>query len=119
MTRTSQGKGAAPDLAASIRDLARACALIVSDPEIMGGLPVFRGTRVPVHMITELLAQGSTPGDLPESYPRLTPEMIRLAPIYAAAFPLQDRRRDQSWQGRKPVFQARRRLDTVAVSRDI
>ena len=119
MTRTSKGKGAAPDLAASIRDLARACALIVSDPQIMGGLPVFRGTRVPVHMIAELLAQEFTPGDLLESYPRLTPEMIRLAPIYAAAFPLRGRRRNQSWRGRKPVCQARRKLDTIVVSRDI
>ena len=50
------------ELATSLRELRRARRLVVSDPEIMGGDPVFRGTRVPVHMIAELVAQGSTPG---------------------------------------------------------
>jgi hypothetical protein len=36
------------ELAASLRELRRARHLVVSDPEIMGGDPVFRGTRVPV-----------------------------------------------------------------------
>jgi hypothetical protein len=49
------------ELATSLRELRRAKRLVVSDPEIMGGDPVFRGTRVPVHMIAELVAQGSTP----------------------------------------------------------
>jgi uncharacterized protein (DUF433 family) len=53
----------------------------------MGGEPVFRGTRVPVHMIAKLVAQGSTQAELLESYPRVTAEMIRLAPVYAAACP--------------------------------
>src|SRR5271168_5304030 len=71
------------ELASSLRELRRARRLVVSDPEIMGGDPVFRGTRVPAHMIAELLAKGSTSAELAESYPRLTAEMIRLAPIYA------------------------------------
>lgn len=37
------------DLAASLRELRRARSLVVTDPEILGGDPVFRGTRVPVH----------------------------------------------------------------------
>ena len=76
------------EVAATLRDLRRARRLVVSDPEIMGGEPVFRGTRVPVHMIAGLVAQGSTQADLLASYPRLTAEMIRLAPVYAAAYPL-------------------------------
>src|SRR6202049_3974775 len=68
------------EIATSLRELRRAKRLVVSDPEIMGGDPVFRGTRVPAHMIAELLAKGSTPAELAESYPRLTAEMIRLAP---------------------------------------
>jgi uncharacterized protein (DUF433 family) len=47
-----------------------------------------RGTRIPVHLIVELVAQGSKPAELIEGYPRLTDEMIRLAPVYAAAYPL-------------------------------
>src|SRR5437870_3372465 len=38
-------------LAASLRDLRRARRLVVSDPEILGGDPVVRGTRVPGHLI--------------------------------------------------------------------
>jgi uncharacterized protein (DUF433 family) len=103
-------------LAASLRELRRAKRLVVSDPEILGGDPVFRGTRVPVHTIAELVAQGSTPAELRESYPRLTAEMIRLAPIYAAAYPLRGRPRQQPWRDQQPVRRGRRKLDTIAVS---
>jgi uncharacterized protein (DUF433 family) len=103
-------------LAASLRDLRRARRLVVSDPEILGGDPVFRGTRVPVHLIAELVAQGSKPAELIEGYPRLTAEMIRLAPVYAAAYPLRGRPRRQPWRDQKPVHRARRRADTIAVS---
>ena len=104
------------EVAATLRDLRRARRLVVSDPEIMGGEPVFRCTRVPVHMIAGLVAQGSTQADLLASYPRLTAEMIRLAPVYAAAYPLRGRPRQQPWRDRQPVRRMRRRLDTIAVS---
>jgi uncharacterized protein (DUF433 family) len=103
-------------LAASLRDLRRARRLVVSDPEILGGDPVFRGTRVPVHLVTELVAQGSKPAELIESYPRLTAEMIRLAPVYAIAYPLRGRPRRQPWRDQQPVRRGRRPLDTIAVS---
>jgi uncharacterized protein (DUF433 family) len=103
-------------LATSLRELRRARRLVVSDPEILGGDPVFRGTRVPVPTIAELVAQGSTQAELLEGYPRLTAEMIRLAPVYAAAYPLRGRPRNQPWRDQKPVQRARRRLDTIAVS---
>ena len=103
------------EVATSLRDLRRARRLVVSDSDIMGGEPVFRGTRVPVHMIAAQLAQGSTSAELLASYPRLTAEMIRLAPVYAAAYPLRGRPRRQPWRDRQPVRRARRRLDTIAV----
>ena len=103
-------------LAASLRDLRRARRMVVSDPEILGGDPVFRGTRVPVHLIAELMAQGSKPNELIESYPRLTAEMVRLAPIYTAAYPLRGRPRRQPWRDQQPVRRGRRRLDAIAVS---
>jgi uncharacterized protein (DUF433 family) len=104
------------ELATSLRELRRARRLVVSDPEIMGGDPVFRGTRAPVHMIAELVAQGSAQAELLEGYPRLTADMIRLAPVYAAAYPLRGRPRNQPWRDQKPAHRARRRLDTIAVS---
>jgi uncharacterized protein (DUF433 family) len=103
-------------LAASLRELRRARQLVVSDPEILGGDPVFRGTRVPVHMIAALVVQGSMPAELIEGYPRLTAEMIRLAPVYAAAYPLRGRPRRQPWRDRQPLRRSRRKLDAIAVS---
>jgi uncharacterized protein (DUF433 family) len=104
------------ELAASLRDLRRVRHLVLSDPEILGGDPVFRGTRVPVHMIAELLAQGSTPTELLDSYPRLTAEMIRLAPVYAAAYPLRGRPRHQPWRDLKPAHRARRPIGSITAS---
>jgi uncharacterized protein (DUF433 family) len=104
------------ELATSLRELRRAKRLVISDPEIMGGDPVFHGTRVPVHMIAELVAQGSKPDEFIESYPRLTAEMVRLAPIYTAAYPLRGRPRRQPWRDQQPVRRSRRRLDSVALS---
>jgi uncharacterized protein (DUF433 family) len=104
------------ELATSLRELRRAKRLVISDPEIMGGDPVFRGTRVPVHVIAELVAQGSTQAELLEGYPRLTTEMIRLAPVYAAAYPLRGRPRNQPWRHHKPMRRARCQIDTIAVS---
>jgi uncharacterized protein (DUF433 family) len=104
------------ELATSLRELRRAKRLVISDPDTMGGDPVFRGTRVPVHMIAELVAQGAKSAELIEGYPRLTTEMIRLAPVYAAAYPLRGRPRNQPWRDQKPVHRARRKLDTIAVS---
>src|SRR6266851_1437658 len=95
------------ELATSLRELRRARRLVVSDPEVMGGEPVFRGTRVPVHMIAELITGGATQPELLEGYPRLTAEMIRLAPIYAAAYPLRGRPRNQPWRDQKPVHRTR------------
>lgn len=33
--------------------------MIVSDPEILGGTPGFRGTRVPVYLVTDMMEQGT------------------------------------------------------------
>jgi uncharacterized protein (DUF433 family) len=104
------------ELAASLRELRRARNLVVSDPEIMGGDPVFRGTRVPIRLITTLAGQGETEADLVKAYPRLTAEMIQLATLYAAAYPLRGRPRTQFWHDRRPVHRSRRKLVTLEVA---
>jgi uncharacterized protein (DUF433 family) len=101
------------ELATSLRELRRARGLVISDAEILGGEPVFKGTRVPVHAIAELLAQGEGEEDILASYPRLTAEMVRLAPIYAGAYPLRGRPRKQQWRDQAPVSQTRRKLATI------
>lgn len=44
------------------------------DPKKMGGKPVIKGTRIPVHFILELLANGWSLEDILENYPQLTRE---------------------------------------------
>jgi uncharacterized protein (DUF433 family) len=101
------------ELATAIRALRRARRLVVSDPDIMGGEPVFRGTRVSVHQIASLLGQGSTVEELLAGFPRLTEEMVRLAPLFAAAHPLRGRPRLHSWRDRQPTQSIRRQLATI------
>jgi uncharacterized protein (DUF433 family) len=89
-----------------VKQLRRAERLVTVDSEIMGGNPVFRGTRVPVHLVDEKLRLGETVERLCEDYPRVSEEMIRLAPIYAAAHPLRGRPRKQPWSGWRHVSRA-------------
>lgn len=55
------------------------------NPQIMGGKPVVRGTRITVEHIMRELAAGRTQAELTELYPRLKPEDVRAACAYAAA----------------------------------
>jgi len=61
---------------------------IVADPNILGGVPRVRGTRIPITVILDGLAEGLTPDELIEHYPRLTLEDIRAAREYAARMAL-------------------------------
>ena len=98
------------ELAASFRALRRARSLVLSDPQIMGGEPVFRGTRVPVHLIAKFVDEGAKHTEVLKAYPRLTTEMIRLAPVYAQAYPQRGRPRRQGWRDRPPLRSVRTRL---------
>ena len=97
-----------------IKDLRRAERLAGADAEVLGGVPVFRGTRIPIHMIAEFLSNGETAETLRKGYPRLTDEMIRLAPIYAGAHPLRGRPRKRPWRGRPNGRVVRVRLRDAA-----
>jgi uncharacterized protein (DUF433 family) len=50
--------------------------LVVSDPEICGGKPVARGTRVPVQYILELWAKGYDAKMIHQEYPTVPIKMI-------------------------------------------
>jgi uncharacterized protein (DUF433 family) len=49
------------------------------DPEVMGGKPVIRGTRVPVEIVLRKLGAGMTPQAIIEDHPRLTLDDIQAA----------------------------------------
>ena len=49
---------------------------IVSDPNIMGGAPVIKGTRVPIAVILHLLKQGYPLEVIHEDYPHIPLETL-------------------------------------------
>jgi len=55
--------------------LARLRELVNSDQEIMQGTPVFKGTRIPVDLVADMLAQGATATEILDGYPTLSKEM--------------------------------------------
>jgi uncharacterized protein (DUF433 family) len=57
---------------------------IVVDPEVLGGKPAIRGTRLAVDFILELLAAGQSENDLLTNYPGLTREDILACLSYAS-----------------------------------
>ncbi len=63
------------------------------DPNVMGGLPVFMGTRVPIDTVTSSKAAGISDERLIASYPFLTPELIQDAEIYLQVHPRRGRPR--------------------------
>ena len=57
---------------------------VQSDPKIMMGKPVIRGTRITVEHILRCLAAGDSVEQILGDYPRLTIEDIRAAQVFAA-----------------------------------
>ena len=49
--------------------------LITVDAEILGGTPVFKGTRVPVKTLFEYLEDNYTPDEFLECFPSVTRDM--------------------------------------------
>ena len=86
---------------AQLKQLAHIEEMVVSDPEIMRGTPVFRGTRIPVDLVADMLAQGATEEEILEGYPTLSKEKIAKAPLYMRAFPRRGRPSRRPWQGKK------------------
>lgn len=57
---------------------------ITSDPAILGGKPVVRGTRLAVDFVLSLFASGWTQEQVLENYPSLTAEASKAVFAYAA-----------------------------------
>jgi len=91
------------ELDLDLKRLERAENMIASDPEIMRGTPVYRGTRIPVDLIADMLRQGATTEEILEGYPSLDKEKIELAPLYMQAFPRRGRPASRPWAKRKAI----------------
>ncbi|MFM9865285.1 MAG: DUF433 domain-containing protein [Micropepsaceae bacterium] len=56
------------------------------NPEVMGGKPVIRGTRLPVEIILRKLGAGKAAEEIVRDHPRLTQDDIRAAQAFAADY---------------------------------
>jgi len=75
--------------------------LIERNPEILGGTPVIRGTRLNVYAIVGRIEHGETIDELLREYPSITREQLEAAQLYAKANPLRGRPRGRPWEKRK------------------
>ena len=50
--------------------------VISANPKVMGGTPVFRGTRVPVQTLVDYLESGESISDFLEGFPTVTKEQV-------------------------------------------
>lgn len=91
-------EGAWEEMTERLAETTAARFAVVSDPEIRGGEPVVRGTRIPVHLLQDLAAQGATPDELLADYPSLDEQRLRLALLYAKNHPRAGRPRKRPWQ---------------------
>jgi uncharacterized protein (DUF433 family) len=58
---------------------------ITSNPDVLGGKPVLRDTRLAIDFVLGLFGAGWTHEQVLENYPSLTPEALRAVFSYAAA----------------------------------
>jgi uncharacterized protein (DUF433 family) len=104
--RVDLGPGWTLDVAAVASDLRRRvadfeawrCSLVTRD-DILGGEPVFPGSRLAVRHVGEMLARGADVGEVREDYAELTERDIEFARIFAVAYPRIGRPRGQAAAG--------------------
>lgn len=58
---------------------------IIRDPQVCGGEPVIKGTRVTLRTVLASLAEGDAPEDITKDFPTLTREDVRAVIAFAAA----------------------------------
>lgn len=58
--------------------------LIVSDPEILNGKPIVKGTRISVALILQCIASGLTKEEILRGYPTLSQQGLEAALDFAA-----------------------------------
>ena len=49
---------------------------IEKNPNICGGKPIFKGTRIPIHIVLDFLSAGESIENILENYPQLNREAI-------------------------------------------
>ncbi len=57
---------------------------ITANPEILGGKPCVKGTRISIALVLEWLANGAKPEEIQEEYPKITQAVMLEIFRYAA-----------------------------------
>jgi uncharacterized protein (DUF433 family) len=90
--------------------LIAARSLVESSPEILGGMPVIRGTRVPVYDVSAAVSAGIPVEEILSDYPTLDREKVELAVIFAEANPPRGRPRARGELPKGAVIISDRRI---------
>lgn len=98
-----QVKTAREGVTQNLLRLGKAEQMIVSDPEVMQGTPVYRGTRIPVELVANMLEQGTTVEEIVKGYPALDSEKVGMATLYMLAFPRRGRPARRPWAKHAPI----------------
>lgn len=101
-------QAATKGLEANAKRLALAEALVTTDPDVMGGEPVFKGTRIPVRAIAATLEGGASEAEILEAYTALDKGKLELGRIWAAAHPRRGRPKSLAEKGFTFVSESRR-----------
>ena len=71
---------------------------IHSDPEVMGGTPCIKGTRIPVYAIEARIKGGDSLASVLDDYPYVTAEQVAAALEYAARVPFVEHPDGRPWR---------------------
>jgi uncharacterized protein (DUF433 family) len=94
--------------------LTKARRIVTSDPATLGGAPVFKGTRIPVHDIADMLTNSDDPAAIVRAYPQLAAMKIQLGVLYVTAYPQRGRPRTKApWRAEAP-----KSSETLAIDSD-
>lgn len=106
------------EVRAGLSMLASARDAVQSDERVLSGAPCFKGTRVPVHDIADMLANGDDAGAIHEAFPQLSERQIELAALYARAYPRRGRPRTApSWRAGRPAITSETTFDDLPAAR--
>lgn len=70
--------------------------MVVASPDVLGGIPVIRGARVPVYDVAASVAAGISMDRILAAYPSIDAEKVELAQLYAEANPARGRPRHEA-----------------------
>lgn len=88
-------------IAERVRALEAAETVVVKSRAILGGEPVFKGTRIPVRLVAAMLEDGASEAEILDGYPKLEPRHLALARIWTTAHPRRGRPKTLTDRGAK------------------